>query len=212
MFCSTVIEEKRIILKDDSYIAFAGRQIGDVDALQEKPCGIWFFKSRNDAQNRGFCRCRMRPAEPEIHPLPRKGDVLSNRCFAETLLMFCTLAAFSRLLGQWRVLVFSRPRSTLVQPFLLGSYLPFILFQENLAQRKRTLKIAKDSSANTIAIAFAASICPSLNFRKNIERSCFECDLRDSPNQNSRAELTQSAGKSNNAPVTIAPRSEGRGG
>src|SRR5262245_44023137 len=75
--------------------------------------------------------------------------------------------------------------------------------------KNSTLKITNDKSANTIAIAFAASICPSLNFAKMYSGAVWVRPARLPETKIVEPNSPTARAKVSSAPDTMAPRKLG---
>src|SRR5262249_5465999 len=97
-------------------------------------------------------------------------------------------------------------RATVLSQFHFSYHTSWASYSSQSRARNSTLKITKESSASTIAIAFAASICPSLNFAKMCTGAVWVRPARLPETRIVEPNSPTARAKVSKAPVTIAPR------
>src|SRR5512138_781961 len=152
------LREKRIGLEDHSDATFARRQFSNVSPMQYDLAGVWLFKSGNDSQD---CCLAASGSSQQDQGLPFGNieiDVFEDARLAEAF-------AHSNHTGSHLRYIDLELRSFVLRNNFLFCF-HLVRSQSTSIQsraKNRTLKIRNEKRASTIAIALAASICPSLN-------------------------------------------------
>ena len=157
--------KKRVSLKDHADAALASRQVGHVFAVENYAASIRLFEPRDDAQDRGLAAAGSAEQNQRLTLCDIEADIVEHASLLESLAEALHTSRNPRLL----LAIGSPGHMHLICVGSCGHFGNHTSCTSNSSQsraKNSTLKITKESSASTIAIAFAASIWPSLNLAK----------------------------------------------
>src|SRR6185369_7664786 len=211
VFLDRHLRKQRVRLEDDADAAFARRKFSNVFTVQNYFARVRHFQTGDDAQD-----CRLpttRRAEQHQHFTFRdvEADIFKHTGLAE----FLTESDHTRSRRRRRNVRyrFDDLRDQCLFCFHHKSTDYADKNQSTSSQsraRKSTLKIRNEKSASTIAIAFAASIWPSLNFAKMYNGAVCVRPARFPDTRIVEPNSPTARAKVSSAPDTVAPRNDGR--
>src|SRR6266496_1868187 len=200
--------EQRISLENDAHAAFARGKISDVFTVQGYASLIRLFESGDDAKDSGLPTSRRAEQNQRFAFRHFEVDVFKHAGLLESLADALHSCSNPRSLFALR----SPGHMGLIRVGSQCHFCNHTSCASNSSQsraKKSTLKITKESRASTIAIALAASICPSLNLAKMYNGAVWvriarlpETRIVEPNSPTARANVRR-------APPTIAPRKLG---